>query len=576
MTAHPQTPSRFSYQVPSPPPVLPLHRVHLYHCSSYHLPSAHAPASGASGFLLKPVPLGLCPCHALLQRLRPEHSTCLSERLCASAHPHIPRCVVYPPCIHSCSAASPLIAQYSTLATSRLMPVPLSYAFTFCTDSAPVRWVCLRRQGVLTECDPFNGERFSIRTSAASKLFSFQNRTSETRPLSTKGSPLCSLFAKIRASDGVSLQLPSCFPHQLPASPPITPPMSLPMLPLPSLYPSRQYRLLPSHGHSPRILARHQPIFHHTTTSLSQPPRSSVPASLQHQPYHRRSSAQAAPASSSATAPAQRSSPPRPDVPRARSPPLQPGLRHQRRLLRVRTAAGRHATLRRDHSRFGPRRSAPIARPTAFPPPITTRAVRTESVALEDMLYCCGRERILYTKHIAMANTETVFRHGSGRACPFLKSRQFLSPPAMIRPRPHFHNYQHRCHLRETTARCSSTSPFPSYAHVGAPTLQLIPAFPSRGYAAPRRSMNILRSSSMRGSDPIRHSSCVMSQVHEAVRESPSVPQYLGHRWPVWYRWRGPATPRDDYMPWAMPFPRGVPTWPSAKRGRGRKRASIP
>jgi len=61
------------------------------------------------------------------------------------------------------------------------------------------------------------------------------------------------------------------------------------------------------------------------------------------------------------------------DVPRARSPPLQLGLRRQRGLLRVHTAAGRRAPLRLSHPRFRPRRRARLARRTAFPPPIRTQ-----------------------------------------------------------------------------------------------------------------------------------------------------------------------------------------------------------
>jgi len=122
--------------------------------------------------------------------------------------------------------------------------------------------------------------RLVLRTTAARNLFFSRNGTSETRPPLTKSSPLCSLLAKIVASGADSLQLPSRFSHQLPASPPIPPPTSLPMSPQPS--PQPQHHLAPpppprshSHNHSThlRIQAQHHPpISHQTTTSPSPPP----------------------------------------------------------------------------------------------------------------------------------------------------------------------------------------------------------------------------------------------------------------------------------------------------------------
>ena len=118
-----------------------------------------------------------------------------------------------------------------------------------------------------------------------------------------------------------------------------------------------------SHSHIPhlRVHAQHQPISHQTTTSPSPPPRSAPTRVRPHSTNHMTSGDPrlrrlAAPS----LQPRARSArdPPGKDIPHARSPLLQLGLRRQRRLLRVYTATRRRAPLRRSRPRFRPRRRA--------------------------------------------------------------------------------------------------------------------------------------------------------------------------------------------------------------------------
>jgi len=110
----------------------------------------------------------------------------------------------------------------------RLKENLLHRTHTLCDPTTTISTTTPMTKGFQPGCERLNSGRFLMRTIPASKLFLSQHRPSGTCPLLTKSSPLRSLLAKIEASDDVSLQPPSHFSRQLPASPPITPPMSLP------------------------------------------------------------------------------------------------------------------------------------------------------------------------------------------------------------------------------------------------------------------------------------------------------------------------------------------------------------
>ena len=190
----------------------------------------------------------------------------------------------------------------------------------------------------------------------------------------TKSSPLRSLLARTRASNDISLQLPSLFPLGSPDN-------------------SRHY--LRSHLRCTlhRLNDHHRniifllPAAHTSTHSTSQlfVKRLSLPIPLCAQRMRPRSAKYITdnphlrwltPRRIQSHSRNARGSP-RAYVPRAHSPPLQFGLRCQFRLLRVHTAERRRITLRHSHQhRDSPARSRKMMR--------AVRAFRAEFVALKE------------------------------------------------------------------------------------------------------------------------------------------------------------------------------------------------
>jgi hypothetical protein len=100
---------------------------------------------------------------------------------------------------------------------------------------------------------------------------------------------------------------------------------------------------------------------------------------------------------------------------------------------------------------------------------------------------------------------------------PFLKSRQFCVLPAMIRSPSRSHNHEHISPSPRTPTSHFSISPFPLYSRVGTAALRQAPPFPSRGYAAPGRSMKLLRCSSTCSLD---HNTTFLARNVEAPRDT--------------------------------------------------------